>query len=153
MIAAALRDGLRSYSEQLPIDGDVSDLDAWLLDLLLAAHRLNAGNGRVYWELSALTPELSGELAAFAAERRERRRRFAAAVTVRMWRATRTPGRPPRWLTDTVAVHLSAFTTQSLAGDFGRTPEDVAHTSARALRAALDAATSEAADGATELIR
>src|SRR4051794_6666184 len=54
LFAAAIRDGLRSYSQQLPDVVDGARVDEWLLDLLVAAHRLNAHNGRVYWELSAL---------------------------------------------------------------------------------------------------
>ena len=45
--------------------------------------------------------------------------------------------RPPRWLTDAVAVQLSGFTTQSLAGTLGRTPDQVASVSARVIEAAL----------------
>jgi hypothetical protein len=37
-------------------------------------------------------------------------------------------------------VQLSGFTTQSLAGDLGRTPEQVAHVSARVIEAALASA-------------
>jgi AcrR family transcriptional regulator len=144
LIAVALREGLRSYAHQIPPPPDGDDVGPWLLDVLLAAHRLNAGNGRIYWELSALEPELTGELAAAAAERRERRKRFAANVTSRMWAARGGRGKPPRWLFDTVAVHLSGFTTQSLAGDFGRKPDDVARVSARVLEAALTAALAEA---------
>jgi hypothetical protein len=39
-------------------------------------------------------------------------------------------------------VHLSGFTTQSLAGDLGRSPDEVAAISARVLEAALDHALS-----------
>jgi hypothetical protein len=39
-----------------------------------------------------------------------------------------------------VGVHLSGFTTQSLTGDFGRTPDEVARVSATVLEAALTAA-------------
>ena len=113
--------------------------------MLQAAHRLNAGNGRIYWELSVLEPELTGELAAAAAERREARKQWAAGVTRVMWRARGGEGRPPSWLTDAVAVHLSGFTTQSLAVDFDRTPDDVARVSARVLDATLMAALAERA--------
>ena len=140
LFAVALREGLRSYGDQLPAGGPGSDVSAWLLGILTAAHRLNARNGRVYWELSALEPELTGELAAAAAERRQARRRFATRVTGSLWRARGGAGRPPRWLIDAVAVHLSGFTTQSLAGDFGRTPDEVARVSASVLEASLDAA-------------
>lgn len=139
LFAVAIRDGLRTYGEHLP-PAPKADLDSWLLDVLQAAHRLNAGNGRIYWELSVLEPELTGELAAAAAERREARKQWAAGVTRVMWRARGGRGTPPSWLTDAVAVHLSGFTTQSLAVDFDRTPEDVARVSARVLDAALTAA-------------
>jgi AcrR family transcriptional regulator len=142
LFAVAIRDGLRTYGEHLPpARGD--DLDSWLLDVLLAAHRLNAGNGRIYWELSVLEPELTGELAAAAAERRQARNRWAAGVTKVLWRARGGRGKPPTWLTDAVAVHLSAFTTQSLAVDFDRSPDDVARVSARVIDAALTAALAE----------
>ena len=139
LFAVAIRDGLRTYGEHLP-PAPEGDLDTWLLDVLQAAHRLNAGNGRIYWELSVLEPELTGELAAAAAERREARMRWATGVTRAMWRARGGRGKPPSWLTDAVAVHLSGFTTQSLAVDFDRTPDDVARVSARVLDAALTAA-------------
>ena len=142
LIAIAIRDGLRTYGEHLP-PARGGDLDSWLLDVLLAAHRLNAGNGRIYWELSVLEPELTGELAAAAAERRQARKRWAAGFTKVLWQARGGRGKPPAWLTDAVAVHLSAFTTQSLAVDFDRSPDDVARVSARVIDAALTAALAE----------
>jgi AcrR family transcriptional regulator len=124
LYAAAIREGIRRYSDRITPPPPNDDLRAWLLDLLLA-----------------LEPDrFSGELAWVAAERRESRRQFAAGVTARMWQARGGPGRPPAWLADAVAVHLSGFTTQSLTGDFGRTPEEVARLSARVLEAALAAA-------------
>jgi len=161
LVAAAIRAGLRSYAEHVPpfpgptdADGGADrdgggtaaapvDVGDWLLDVLLAAHRLNARNGRVYWDLSALDADLPGELAAAGAERREARRRFAVRVTRTLWRARGGAGEPPEWLTDAVAVHLSGFTLQSLAGDFGRSPEDVARVSARVVEAAVTAALAE----------
>jgi AcrR family transcriptional regulator len=141
LFAAAIREGVRRYAVQLPPAPDDDDLRDWLLDLLLVTHRLNARNGRIYWELAALpADDLSGELAAAAEERRESRRWFAVGVTARIWQARGGRSEPPVWLVDAVAVHLSGFTTQSLAGDFDRTPDEVAHVSARVLEAALAAA-------------
>jgi AcrR family transcriptional regulator len=141
LFAAAIREGVRRYAVQIPAPPAGDDLRAWLLDLLIVVHRLNAQNGRIYWELAALDAgDLPGELAAAAAERRESRRRFAVGVTTRMWQVRGGRGRPPAWLTDAVAVHLSGFTTQSLTGDFGRSPEDVARVSAQVLEAALASA-------------
>ncbi|HEY3747840.1 MAG TPA: helix-turn-helix domain-containing protein [Pseudonocardiaceae bacterium] len=141
LFAEAIKEGVRRYTLQLPTAPEGDDLRAWLVDLLLVTHRLNAGNGRVYWELAAVEPaELSGELAVAAAERRESRKQFAVGVTSRIWQARGGQGQPPMWLTDAVAVHLSAFTTQALAGDFNRTPDEVARVSAQVLEAAFTAA-------------
>jgi AcrR family transcriptional regulator len=142
LFAVAIGEGIRSYAEHIPpppSDRD-DDLSGWLVDLMLATHNINARNGRIYWELSALEPDLEGELAAVAAERRDARRRFASNVTTKLWRARDGRGKPPPWLTDAVAVHLSGFTTQSLAGDFDRSPDDVARVSARIIEASLIAA-------------
>ncbi|WP_329459463.1 TetR/AcrR family transcriptional regulator [Streptomyces sp. NBC_01497] len=139
LFAAAIRSGVHRYAEQLPPPPEDGDLRGWLVEVLTVTHRLNARNGRVYWELAALEPEaaLSPELLGAATERRESRRAFAAEVTTRLWHARGGADAAPPWLVDAVAVHLSGFTTQSLAGDFGRTPEEVAEVSARVLEACL----------------
>lgn len=142
LFAQALRDGLRSYGDRIgpsigetvPPDGDLTD---WWRTVLTAVHEANAHNGRIYWELSALGPQLTGELAIAATERRHARRRFARLMTTKVWEARGGSERPPAWLTDAVAVHLSGFTTQSLGGDFDRTPEQVADVAARVLTAAF----------------
>ena len=72
LFAQALRESLRSYGDRVgpsvggtvPADGD---LTAWWRTVLVSVHEANARNGHVYWELSALEPELTGELAAAAA--------------------------------------------------------------------------------------
>jgi len=141
LFAAAVRQGVRRYGQQLPPAPDSGDLRAWLLDLLLVTHRLNARNGRIYWQLALLSgDELGAELAAVAAERRASGQLFAERVTGRIWRARGGLEEPPEWLVDAVWVQLSSFCTQSLAGDFGRTPEEVARVSARVIEATLSAA-------------
>lgn len=143
LFAAAIRDGLRSYGRHLPRAQRGTDTAEWLTEIVIAAHRLNAKNGRIYWELHALGPELDGELAAVAEERREGRDRFVARVCGNAWKQAGGKGSPPGWLHDAFAVHLSAFATQALAGDFGRTPEEAGRSSAKVLLASLDAALRE----------
>lgn len=141
LFVAAIRESVRRYAQQIPPVPEHDDLRSWLLDLLTVTHRLNARNGRIYWELAVLAPDdLSDELAEAAAERRASRKRFAVNVTRHIWQARGGPGEPPPWLVDAVSVHLSAFSTQSLAGDFGRAPEDVATVSAHVIEASLAAA-------------
>src|SRR6476620_5957234 len=112
LFAQALRESLRSYGDRVgpsaggavPPEGDLTE---WWRTVLVAVHQANARNGRVYWELSALEPELTGELALAAAERREARKHFASTMTRKVWEARGGTGRAPQWLTDAVAVHLS----------------------------------------------
>ena len=50
---------------------------------------------------------------------------------------------PPRWLHDAVAVSLSAFATEALGPDFGRSPEEVGESMARSLAHAVRGAVTE----------
>jgi AcrR family transcriptional regulator len=141
LFVAVIRAGVRRYAEQLPPPPADGDLRPWLAELLAVTHRLNARNGRVFWDLTGVRAEdLSPDLAAAAAECRDSRNRFAATVTEFLWHARGGPAAPPQWLTDAVAVQLSGFTTQSLAGDLGRSPDQVAAVSAQVIEAALAAA-------------
>ena len=141
LFVTVIRAGIRRYAEQIPAPPAGGDLRGWLAELLMVTHRLNARNGRVFWDLVGVrAADLSADLAIVAAECRDSRNRFAASVTGLMWQARGGPGQPPRWLADAVAVQLSGFTTQSLAGDLGRTPEQVAHVSAQVIEAALASA-------------
>ena len=140
LFVAVIRAGIRRYAEQIPPPGD-DDLRDWLPDLLAVTHKLNTGNGRVFWDLVGVqAADLSDDLALVAAECRDSRNRFAASVTDVLWRARGGTGRPPQWLVDAVAVQLSGFTTQSLAGDLGRSPDAVARVAALVIEAALAAA-------------
>ncbi|HEX3790990.1 MAG TPA: helix-turn-helix domain-containing protein [Pseudonocardiaceae bacterium] len=140
LFATAINGRARDYVEQIPAPPEHDDLRDWLVDLLTVTHRLNARNGRVFWELALHPDDLPAELAVAAAERQEGRRHFAIGVTTRVWHARGGSGEPPAWLIDAVAVHLSGFTTQALTGDFGRTPEQVAGVSAQVIEAVLTAA-------------
>ncbi|HEV3359208.1 MAG TPA: TetR/AcrR family transcriptional regulator [Pseudonocardiaceae bacterium] len=140
LFAQAILAGVHRYGQQLPTAPEHGDLRAWLRELLVVTHRLNADNGRVFWEIAALPIDgLSAELAQAAHESRKARNSFAVKVTGRLWQASGS-GKPPRWLVDAVAVQLSGFTTQSLSGDLGRSPEEVADVAARVIEAAVDAA-------------
>jgi AcrR family transcriptional regulator len=141
LFVTVIRAGIRRYAEQIPAPPADDDLRDWLPELLAVTHRLNARNGRVFWDLVGLqAAEESGDLAMVAEECRDSRNRFAVSVTDLLWRARRGRGRPPQWLVDAVAVQLSGFTTQSLAGDLDRSPDDVALVSVRVIEAALASA-------------
>ena len=145
LFVAVIRAGIRRYGEQIrPPEDD--DLRGWLRELLAVTHKLNTGNGRVFWDLVGVQAAgLSEDLAMVAAECRDSRNRFAVSVTELLWQARGGAARPPQWLVDAVAVQLSGFTTQSLAGDLGRSPDAVAGVAARVIEAALAAALAEPA--------
>ena len=144
LFVAVIRAGVRRYADQLPAPPEDGDRHAWLAELLAVTHRLNARNGRVFWDLVGVRAEdLSADLAAAAAECRDSRNRFASTVTEFLWHARGGQGPPPPWLTDAVAVQLSGFTTQSLAGDLDRSPDQVAAVSTQVIEAALAAALGE----------
>jgi len=137
MIVTALRGELRHYRDTLPRPAPDAELAPWLHDLLVEIHHLNAQLGRAYWELAALGDSLEGEFAELAAVRRSARTKLVNAVTTSAWRLAGQSGRPPTWLIDVFAIHLSSFATRALVADFGRSPDDVAEASTRALLAAI----------------
>ncbi len=143
LLARALRAGLESYGSNLPLHREGEAVDQWLRRLLGVVHGINEGNGRIYWEITALQTQLDGELRDAADARREARVRFVGKVTEKLWSLSGGEGEIPAWLSDTVAVHLSAFTTQSLRLDFDRSPEEIAEMSTEVLLSA--AATAVAA--------
>lgn len=142
LFAAAIRAGVSRYGEQLPAPPRRGgDWRGWLAEVLAVTHRLNSRNGRVFWELTGTqTNQLPGDLAEAAEECRTRRNRFARRVTQELWKANQGQSKPPTWLVDAVAVHLSGFTTQALGGDLGRSPDEVAKVSAQVIEAALRSA-------------
>jgi hypothetical protein len=109
---------------------------------LVAIHTMNAQHGRVYFEL-ALAADLDGQLGAIADLRRSARADLVRYFTDAAWKAGGGRGRPPRWLDDAVAVLLSAFATEALVRDFGRTPEQVGSATASVLAHAIEGAVAE----------
>ena len=140
MIVTALRAQLRQYRETLPRPEPDAELATWLHELFVEVHRLNADLGHAYWELAALGDSLEGEFAELAEVRRTARTKFVNNVAARAWGLAGRDGRPPRWLVDVFAIHLSTFATRALVADFGRRPDDVAEASTRALMAAIGSA-------------
>jgi len=142
LLAAALEDSMRSYGDHVPRPEPGADLDTWLLDALVAVHRMNAQHGRIYFELaSGAAPE--GALGDIARARRAARAELVARFTETAWRLADATGAAPVWLHDAVAVALSAFATEALGPDFDRTPDHVGRSLAVALAHAVRGAAAE----------
>lgn len=143
LLAAAIESSMRSYGDHVPRPGPAADLDGWLADALVAVHRMNAQHGRVYFELASGAAR-DGVLGDIARARRTARRELVQRFTVTAWRLADGTGEPPGWVQDTVAVNLSAFATEALGPDFGRHPEEVGRSLARALAHAVRGAAADA---------
>lgn len=150
LLTAALDDSMRSYGDHVPRPEPDVDLDGWLRTALVAIHRMNAQHGRVYFELAS-GADLDGPLGDIARRRRAARAELVHRFTATAWRVIGADDDPPLWLVDTVAVLLSAFATEALVPDFGRTPDQVGTSMAIALAHAVRGAAEEQrrAGGAT----
>jgi AcrR family transcriptional regulator len=146
LLAAALQDSMRSYGDHVPRPEPDVELEQWLRVALVAVHRMNAQHGRVYFELAS-GADFDGQLGDIARARRAARAELVHRFTDTAWRLAGGTADPPRWLHDTVAVSLSAFATEALGPDFGRSPEDVGESMARSLAHAVRGAVAEGGGG------
>lgn len=146
LLVAALEDSMRSYGEHVPRPEADQSLEQWLGSAVVAVHRMNAQHGRVYFELAS-GPVFDGDLGQIARVRRVARRRLVERFTMTAWDLAGGSGAPPRWIHDTVAVLLSAFATEALGPDFGRTADQIGTSLTPALVHALRGAVADQQGG------
>ncbi|QGG94029.1 TetR/AcrR family transcriptional regulator [Actinomarinicola tropica] len=146
LLAAALEESMRSYGEHVPRPLAGQSLEQWLGAAVAAVHRMNAQHGQVYFELAS-GAALDGELARITRARRRARRQLVDGFTATAWELAGGTGAPPQWVHDTVAVLLSAFATEALGPDFGRTPDQIAASLTPALMHALRGAVADERGG------
>lgn len=142
LLAAALEESMRSYGKHVPRPLAGQSLEQWLSAAVVAVHRMNAQHGRVYFELAS-GAAFDGELAEIAQVRRVARRQLVERFTVTAWDLAGGSGAPPLWVHDTAAVLLSAFATEALGPDFGRTADEIGASLTPALVHALRAAVAD----------
>ena len=142
LLAAALWDSMRSYGDHVPRPGPDVELEEWLRPALVAVHHMNAQHGRVYFELAS-GAEMHGQLGDIARARRAARAELVDRFTDTAWRLAAGAADPPRWFHDAVAVCLSAFATEALGPDFGRSPAEVGEAMALSLAYAVRGAVAE----------
>jgi len=152
LLAAALQDSMRSYGDHVPRPEPDVELEQWLRVALVAVHRMNAQHGRVYFELASGT-DFDGQLGDIARARRAARAELVHRFTDTAWRLAGGTVDPPRWLHDAVAVSLSAFATEALGPDFGRSPEEVGESMALSLAHAVRGAVAEGSGGGADPAR
>lgn len=145
LLAAALAESMRSYGEHVPRPQPGQPLERWLAEAVAAVHRMNAQHGRVYFELAS-GPAFDGELAEIAQVRRNARHQLIERFTATAWDLAGGVGAPPLWVHDTVAVLLSAFATEALGPDFGRTADQIGASLTPALMHALRGAVADQHD-------
>ena len=142
LLAAALQDSMRSYGDHVPRPEADVDLEQWLRAALVAVHRMNAQHGRVYFELAS-GADFDGQLGDIARARRVARSELVQRFTDTAWDLAGGADDPPGWLRDAVAVSLSAFATEALGPDFGRSPEEVGESMAVSLTHAVRGAVAQ----------
>jgi AcrR family transcriptional regulator len=142
LLATALEDSRRSDGDHVPRPEPDVELEAWLRIALVAVHPVNAQRGRVVFELAS-GAETHGELGDIARARRAARAELVRRFTDTARRLAGGAADPPRWLDDAVAVSLSAFASEALGPDFGRSPREVGESLAPALAHAVRGAVAE----------
>ena len=146
LLAAALQDSMRSYGDHVPRPEPDVDLEEWLRAALVAVHRMNAQHGRVYFELAS-GADFDGQIGDIARARRVARAELVHRFTGTAWGLAGGTADPPRWLHDVVAVSLSAFATEALGPDFGRSADEVGEAMARSLAHVVRGAVAEGGGG------
>ena len=143
LLAAAVESGMRRYGERLPAYQGGSWAE-WLRDLCLAVHRMHDSYGPGYFELIARR-DLTGELAAVEARRKQARLTTMNGLAATLWTAAGGAGAPPPAVSAAVASHLSVHFTAAVTADAGhdwRRAADLAETAIAAVLEASLASTS-----------
>jgi AcrR family transcriptional regulator len=137
LIADAFDDGVQRYGERLPTFQ--GDWRTWLRGLCDEAHRMQAGYGAGYWELTSRT-DLPKELAAVERRRRVRRRQAMTHIARQLWHEAGGRGEPPATVVAGVGAHLSARFTAAVTNDVGQTWTVAADLAYAAISALLETA-------------
>ena len=117
LIADSLEASIQLYGELLPsFEGSWK---GWLREVCDAAHKMQAGYGPGYWELTSRT-DLPPEIAAVEVRRRARRRDVMERIAGKLWREAGGHGDPPAIVVATVGAHLSARFTAAVLQDVGQ---------------------------------
>jgi AcrR family transcriptional regulator len=117
LVASALEAGVQVYGEMLP--AFTGDWRTWLRALCEAAHKMQAGYGPGYWELTSRS-DLPAEIAAVEKRRRTRRRDAMTRIARTLWREAGGAGDPPATFVASVSAHLSARFTAAVTNDVGQ---------------------------------
>jgi len=150
LLAAAGTRLLAIYEEQVLRQGPApgQELSEWLTEVATAIHRLHRDVlGRLFWDIHEVSPKLPPQVAAVIRQRRAARQQWTDAVARQAWRAVGGRKSAPRWVVDATSALLSSFTTNALAGDLERTPEEIGSVVARLLTLSFLAAADEQDDG------
>lgn len=134
LLAAAFEAGMSGYRDQLPrFDGDV---ERWLRETCLTAHRMNSTIGPGFFELASRA-DLAPELAAVEKGRRREFREAMSDIADTLWAESGGRGRTPAALVHTTSAHLSPFFTAALAIDTDKGWQEAAEISYSAISSTL----------------
>jgi AcrR family transcriptional regulator len=137
LLAAAHKSGMRRYGERLP-PYEGGEWTSWLADLCDVVHQKNATYDLGYFELTARR-DLTGELAAVEARRKQAYRVTMSRLAQTLWSAAGGIGSPPTAVPAAMAAHLSAHFTAAVTNDAGEDWRRAAELAQTAITAVVQA--------------
>jgi AcrR family transcriptional regulator len=135
LIADAFTVGMLNYFHGLPeYNGDLHD---WLRSTCDAVHRMSAGYGPGFWELT-FRSDLPPDLAQLEKKRRRDFRKLADALASQLWLAAGQSSAVPDELLMTVGAHLSPHFTAAVHTELARDWHSASNLAYQAIDAALE---------------
>jgi AcrR family transcriptional regulator len=135
LLAQALEAGIQRYGELLPeLAGDWRE---WLRHLCEAVHRMQAGYGPGYWELTSRS-DLPTEIAAVEQRRHAQRQQAVTRIARTLWTEAGGPGDTPSRVLADVCAHLSPRFTAAVIVDAAATWRVAADLANDAIRTTID---------------
>lgn len=145
LIRQTFADGIAEYAKRIPAPEQGEPPHEWLRRAVHATHNLNHHIGRLWWDLATATEsdDAEGLHDAFNAQARNG---IIQTFVTNSWRIFGGEGDPPEWLCAAYGIHMSAFSTQILTGDYEYDIDRATETTTRVLECLVTKAIEESAE-------
>jgi AcrR family transcriptional regulator len=140
LIREAFVSGMDGYRSRVSYAAAKKDPAAWVEQVCITTHQLNAQVGKLFWDLTLAPPSEDPELARTVEIHHASRAEFLGRFATSAWKAFGGENSPPEWLADAIAVQLSAFTTEALRMGQDRSPADIGRATSAVIRLLIESA-------------
>ncbi|MGI5162057.1 TetR/AcrR family transcriptional regulator [Microbispora sp. CA-102843] len=132
LIRQTFEDGIAEYARRIPAPAVGESPREWLYRAVRASHSLNSHIGRLWWDLASAvdSDDSEGLHNLFNAQARGD---IIRTFLMNSWQIYGGAGEPPEWLFAAYGIHMSAFSTQILTGDYEYDIEQATETTAKVL--------------------